>query len=79
MNVLGIIPARGGSRAIPGKNLVPVAGRPLLAYTADAARGSRRLSRVIVSTDDAAIADAARVLGLEVPFMRPAELASDEP
>jgi len=78
MNVLGVIPARGGSKGIPGKNLAPVAGRPLLAYTADAARGSRRLSRVVVSTDDAAIADAARAMGLEVPFMRPADLASDE-
>src|SRR5688572_5610508 len=78
MNVLGVIPARGGSKGIPGKNLAPVAGRPLLAYTADAARGSRRLSHVVVSTDDAAIADAARALGLEVPFMRPADLASDE-
>jgi CMP-N,N'-diacetyllegionaminic acid synthase len=78
MNVLGVIPARGGSKAIPGKNLASVGGRPLLAYTADAARGSRRLSRVVVSTDDTAIADAARALGLEVPFMRPADLASDE-
>jgi CMP-N,N'-diacetyllegionaminic acid synthase len=78
MNVLGVIPARGGSKAIPGKNLAIVAGRPLLAYTADAARASRRLSRVVVSTDDAAIADAARAMGLEVPFMRPPDLASDE-
>lgn len=78
MNVLGVVPARGGSKAIPRKNLASVAGRPLLAYTAEAARGSRRLTRVIVSTDDAAIAEAARALGLEVPFLRPAALAADD-
>ncbi|MGH9346752.1 MAG: cytidylyltransferase domain-containing protein [Vicinamibacterales bacterium] len=78
MRVLGVIPARGGSKGIPGKNLRPLAGRPLLAYTADAARESRRLSRVIVSTDDTAIRDAARGLQLEVPFMRPKELAQDD-
>lgn len=77
MNVLGVVPARGGSKAIPDKNLRPVAGRPLLAYTAEAARASRRLSRVIVSTDAPAIAEAAQAMGLEVPFMRPAELAGD--
>jgi CMP-N-acetylneuraminic acid synthetase len=76
-NILGVVPARGGSKGIPGKNLRAIAGRPLLAYTADAARGSRRLTRTIVSTDDAAIGDAARALGLEVPFMRPADLALD--
>jgi CMP-N,N'-diacetyllegionaminic acid synthase len=78
LNVLGVIPARGNSKAIPHKNLTAVAGRPLLAYTADAARASRRLTRVVVSTDDAQIADAARDLGLEVPFLRPAELAGDD-
>jgi CMP-N-acetylneuraminic acid synthetase len=78
MVVLGMVPARGGSKGIPHKNLRMVAGRPLLAYTADAARGSRRLSRTIVSTDDEGIAEAARTLGLEVPFMRPSDLATDE-
>lgn len=77
MRVLGVIPARGGSKGLPQKNLRPVAGRPLLAFTADAVRASRRLTRVVVSTDDRAIADAARALGLEVPFMRPADLAAD--
>jgi CMP-N-acetylneuraminic acid synthetase len=77
VKVLGVIPARGGSRGITHKNLAMVAGRPLLAYTADAARASRRLSRVIVSTDDPAIADTARALDLEVPFLRPPELAVD--
>jgi CMP-N,N'-diacetyllegionaminic acid synthase len=78
MNVLAVIPARGGSKGIPNKNLANAAGRPLLAYTADAARGAKRLTRIIVSTDDAAIADAARHLGLDVPFMRPASLAADD-
>jgi len=78
MKVLGVIPARGGSKGVPGKNLRFVAGKPLIAYTIDAARASRRLSRVVLSTDDPAIADAGRALGAEVPFMRPAELASDD-
>lgn len=78
MQVLGIIAARGGSKGLPNKNLRLLAGRPLLAYTAGAAQASRRLSRVIVSTDDPAIADAAQALGLDVPFMRPAGLAADD-
>jgi CMP-N-acetylneuraminic acid synthetase len=77
VKVLGVIPARGGSKGIPQKTLAAVGGRPLLAYTADAAHGSARLTRVIVSTDDPRIAQAARELGLEIPFMRPAELAAD--
>lgn len=76
--MLAIIPARGGSKGIAGKNLVSVAGRPLLAYTADAARLSRRLSRTIVTTDDETIARAARDLELEVPFLRPEALAGDD-
>ena len=78
MRILGVIPARGGSKAVPGKNLRLLAGRPLIAYTADAARESRRLSRLIVSTDDPAIREVARGLRLEVPFMRPKELAQDD-
>jgi len=77
MNVLGVVPARGGSKGIPNKNVTTIAGRPMLAYTADAVRGSRRLTRAVVSTDDEAIARVARELGLEVPFLRPAELAAD--
>jgi CMP-N-acetylneuraminic acid synthetase len=77
-NVLGVIPARGGSKAISNKNLVLVGGRPLLAYTADAVKDSRLLTRTIVSTDDPRIADCARSMGLEVPFMRPSSLAGDE-
>ena len=76
--VLGLIPARGGSKGIPGKNLALLCGRPLLAYTADAVKQSRKLTRTIVSTDDERIAECARSLGLEVPFMRPAPLAADD-
>lgn len=78
MHVLGVIPARGGSKGIPRKNLALLAGRPLIAYTCEAARASRTLTRVIVSTDDAEIAGTADRLGVEVPFLRPAALASDE-
>lgn len=78
MQSLGIIPARGGSQGIHQKNIVSLGGRPLLAYTADAARESQRLTRTIVSTDDHDIAESARLLGLDVPFMRPASLAGHE-
>ena len=77
-NVLGIIPARGGSKGIPHKNLALVGGRPLLAYTADAVNESARLTRTVVSTDDEQIADSARSLGLDVPFLRPSSLAADD-
>ena len=76
-DILGLIPARGGSKGIPRKNLAPLAGRPLLAYTCDAARASRHLTRTIVSTDDANIAVAARGLQTEAR-MRPAALAADD-
>jgi CMP-N-acetylneuraminic acid synthetase len=78
MRVLGVIPARGGSKGIARKNLATLAGRPLLAYTADAVRASRRLTRTVVSTDDEEIARAAQELALEAPFMRPDALAADE-
>jgi len=77
MRVLGIITARGGSKGIPGKNLKMLGGRPLLDYTIDAANDTP-LDRLILSTEDRKIADLARSLGCEVPFMRPAELARDE-
>jgi len=77
MEILGLIPARGGSKSIPRKNIVPLAGRPLLAYTCDAALGSRRLTRVVLSTDDEEIAAVGRACGVEVPFLRPGELATD--
>ena len=78
MRVLGVIPARGGSKGIARKNLAPLAGRPLLAYTADAVRASRRLTRTVVSTDDPEIAAAAQALALDVPFLRPPALAADD-
>lgn len=76
--VLAIVPARGGSKGIPRKNLAPVAGRPLLAWTLDCARASRGLDRIVVSTDSPEVARAARGLGAEVPFLRPAALAADD-
>jgi len=78
MRVLGIVTARGGSKGIPRKNIVPLLGRPLLAYTADAALAARRLTRVILSTEDEEIAEVGRRCGLEVPFMRPPDLARDD-
>ncbi|SRR5258706_14387178 len=76
--VLGIVPARGGSKGVPGKNVRPLAGRTLLEYTARAARESGVLDRVILSTDSPEIADTGRRAGLDVPFMRPVTLASDD-
>lgn len=77
MNALAIIPARGGSKGIPDKNIRSLGGKPLLAYTAEAARASGIFSRVILSTDSEKIAEVGRSVGIEVPFMRPPELASD--
>lgn len=76
--VLGIVAARGGSRGVPGKNIKLLAGRPLLAYTIDAARASGVIDRLILSTDADDIAHVGRTLGLEVPFMRPSSLAGDQ-
>jgi len=76
--VLGLVPARGGSKGVPGKNVRPLAGHTLLEYTVRAARESSVLDRVILSTDSLEIADAGRRAGLEVPFMRPAALAADD-
>jgi N-acylneuraminate cytidylyltransferase len=75
--ILALIPARGGSKAIPRKNLLMIAGKPLIAYSIEQALSSRYVTRTIVSTDDPEIADVARRCGAEVPFMRPAELAAD--
>lgn len=77
MKVLGIIPARGGSKGVPRKNIKMLCGKPLLAYTADGALAARRLSKVVLSTEDEEIAQIGRDLGIEVPFMRPVELAED--
>lgn len=76
--VLGIIPARGGSKGLPGKNLMPLAGQSLVARAAAAARDSGVVDRVILTTDSAAIADEGRRAGIDVPFMRPAALAADD-
>ena len=78
MRVLGVIPARGGSKGVPRKNIQMLRGKPLLAYTAAAALASRRLSRVVLSTEDEEIADIGRRCGIEAPFPRPPELARDE-
>ena len=75
--VLAIIPARGGSKSIPRKNIKPFAGHPLIAYSIAAALQAESVTRVIVSTDDDEIAAVAREYGAEVPFRRPAELAQD--
>lgn len=78
MRVLGIIPARGGSKGVVRKNIRTLAGKPLLAYTAESSLSSTFLSHTILSTDDAEIAEIGRSLGLAVPFIRPPELAQDE-
>jgi N-acylneuraminate cytidylyltransferase len=76
--VVALIPARGGSKGVPRKNIRPLAGKPLIAYAIETARASQLIERVVVSTDDAEIADVARRYGADVPFMRPAELARDD-
>jgi N-acylneuraminate cytidylyltransferase len=78
MEILAIIPARGGSKGIPGKNVKLLNGKPLIAYTIEKALQSKLLTKVIVSTDDDAIIKMAMEYGADVPFKRPAELASDE-
>jgi CMP-N,N'-diacetyllegionaminic acid synthase len=77
VDVLALIPARGGSKGIPRKNLAPLGGRPLLAWTIEAALRSRAVTRTVVSTEDDEIAEAARELGAEV-LARPPELAADD-
>jgi CMP-N,N'-diacetyllegionaminic acid synthase len=78
LKLLGVITARGGSKSIPGKNLKLLAGKPLIAYTIEAAQSSRAFDRLILSTDDPDIAACARANGCEVPFMRPGDLARDD-
>jgi len=78
LKVLGIITARGGSKGISRKNIAALLGKPLLAYTAESALSAKLLSRTVLSTEDDEIAHVGRRLGLDVPFMRPAELARDE-
>ena len=76
-SVLAIIPARGGSKGIPGKNIRPLGGKPLIAWSIETALAATRVTRTLVSTDSEEIADIARAAGAEAPFLRPAELASD--
>lgn len=78
MKVLGLIPARGGSKSIPKKSIIDLAGFPMLAYSIAAGKMSKMIDRVIVSTDSMEIAEAGRKYGAEVPFLRPAEYAQDD-
>lgn len=77
-DILAIIPARGGSKRLPDKNILDFAGKPLIAWTIDAALKSKYITNVIVSTDDGRIASIAKKYGAKVPFLRPDSLASDE-
>jgi CMP-N-acetylneuraminic acid synthetase len=76
-SIMAVIPARGGSKGLPGKNIRPLCGKPLIAWSIENAQRSRYLDEVLVSTDDPKIADVARRYGAAVPFLRPEELASD--
>jgi len=78
LKVLGLVPARGGSKGVPHKNIRLLCGRPLLQYTAEAALSATRLTRVILTTEDEEVARVGRECGLEVPFLRPASLAEDK-
>ncbi len=77
-SILGVIPARAGSKSIPGKNLALLAGKPLLAYTCEAVLASRYNMRTVLNTDDEVIATIGKRYGIEVPFMRPPELGQDQ-
>jgi len=77
MKTVAVIPARGGSKRIPGKNIKNFCGRPIIAYSIQAAQDSGLFDRIIVSTDDEKIAEVSKQYGAEIPFMRPKELADD--
>lgn len=77
-HIVAFIFARGGSKGLPRKNLLPFAGKPLIVHSIDVALALPRISRVVVSTDDSEIADVARKAGAEVPWLRPGELARDD-
>lgn len=77
-SVLAVIPARGGSKGVPGKNIRELAGKPLIAWTIEAAKKSRYIDRLVLSSDDENIIRVAEMWGCEAPFVRPAELARDE-
>lgn len=76
MNI-AVIPARGGSKRVPRKNIRPFRGKPIIAYSIEAAKASGLFERIIVSTDDPEVAEVAKEWGAEIPFMRPAHLADD--
>ena len=76
-NILGLIPARGGSKGLPRKNIKPLLGKPLIAWTIEQALESKYIDRLIVSTDDIEIAEISKKYGAEVPFIRPKKLAED--
>jgi CMP-N-acetylneuraminic acid synthetase len=77
MRVLGLINARGGSKSVPRKNIKPLLGKPLIVYSIEVGLAAKRIDRLVVSTDDGEIAGIARAAGADVPFLRPAELATD--
>lgn len=78
LSVLGVITARGGSKGLPGKNILPLAGQPLIAWTIGAAKESAHIDRLILSSDSREIIDAAAKWGCDAPFIRPDELAQDD-
>ncbi len=78
MKILAVVPARGGSKSVPRKNIAPIAGKPLIAYTIEEALKVPAITDLVLSTDDEEIASVGRSLGAQVPFLRPAELATDQ-
>ena len=78
MRIIGIIPARGGSKGVPKKNIKPLHGKPLISYTIKVAKESKHINQVYVSTDDPEIGEISKQYGAEVPFLRPEELATDD-
>lgn len=76
--LLAIIPARGGSKRLPGKNILDLAGKPLIAWTIEAAKKSKYIDRVVVSTDDDQISEISKKYGADIPFLRPVELSTDK-
>lgn len=75
--ILALIPARGGSKGIKDKNIIPLAGKPLIAYSIEAAKKSKYIDSIVVTTDSERIAEVAKQYGARVPFLRPVELAAD--
>jgi CMP-N-acetylneuraminic acid synthetase len=76
-NIVALIPARGGSKGLPKKNVLPLAGKPLISYTLDVANASKYITRIVIATDDDEIASVAEKYGAEAPFRLPTELAAD--